>query len=613
MVSHIDVKAVGTPTSLIYQYGIRLDRSQENIAGLLDSQFALAHRLYNDLVALSREVLAGIQAALESKEPSIRDLRLRQNDLYERRRIARSADDRDTFATLTKEVRVVNRELMQRLFEARRAYRDDISPFLDSLSTTKSTSRAYALRSDYVKQGLYWATAGATLRAFATAWKKQWPKMKGPNFRRSAEQDRRVLTDQMNDRSGGVTQEELHSGRYRLWVTDPLSAGAGKYLPFRMRIGPNGLDLTGTVQWHRPLPVVATVTEVRFVEQRVARQRKYYLQFQLRLQSQDPARNNRADQVAGLALGWYRDGDTRRIGAITDTTRHEAAEVIRMPADVLEDLERVDGWSSDRDKARNEIVAQLRAKRPVDPPEPLAARLNDILRLPPEHIAPARLASMVLTWRDAYSEFEPETLAILEQWRKSDATLWERCAHTRRRALNRRRNFYLSLAAQWANRYETLMLHDLDLTKMAMIKDDTTGEHNDLGAKARHGRYVAALSELESACVQAMQKNGGRVVVVSDGTASQCSVCSADVPELSSTVEVSCPSCGEAIEKRTNAAANLRAYYDAHRSEIDQAVEEAMTEQQLTLEKRKDQQKRRSEARSASAAERRGKQTGEHV
>lgn len=605
----IDVKAVGVTTSVIYQYGIRLDKDQEDLAGLLDTQFALAHRFYNDLVALSRENLASIRSALESREPAIRDLRLRQEDLYERRRVARSADDRDAFAALTKEVRAVNKELTQHLFDARRTHRDAIAPFLDDLSTTKSESRTYALRSNYVKQGLYWATAGATMRAFATAWKKQWPKMKEPNFRKASDRDRRVLTDQMNDRTGGVTQDELHSGRYRLWVTDPRTTGAGKYLPFRIRIGPNGADVTGTVQWHRPLPAGATITEVRLVEQRIARQRKYYLQLQLRLPCLDQGSTNRTGRAAGLALGWYREGDTRRVGAINETTRHESAEVIRLPTDILADMERVEGWTSDRDQARDAVVERLKAECPSDPPDLLNERLNGILRLPTQHVAPARLAALVLTWREAHPEFAPETLAMLEQWRKADAVLWERCAHTRRRALNRRRNYYLSLAAQWATKYETLLLHELDLSKMAAVKDEVTGEHNELGAKARYGRYVAALSEIESACIRAMQKNGGRVVVISSGMAIRCSVCSTDVPGLLEAVEATCPGCGENLEKRTNAAANLRSYYDAHHDEIEQAAEEAGLERQQAINKHNEQRKRRSDARSAAAALRREKST----
>lgn len=605
MASNIEVRAMSPSTSVVYQYGVRLDTNREDLPEVLANQFALAHRFYNELIALSREVLGNVRAMLEEKDPDIKRLRLRQEDLYDQRRAARANDDRDTFAVLTKEVQVVNREMAQRLFEARREHKELVVPFLLDVSTTKSESRAYALRTAYVNQGLYWATAGATMRAFSTAWKKQWPRMKEPHFRRAAERDRRVLTDQMNDRSGGVTQAELHSGRYRFWVAEPQAAGAGKYLPFRMRVGPAGFDLTGSIQWHRPLPAGATITEVRLVEQRIARQRKYYLQLQLRVPALATSESRQTGRVAGLALGWYRDGDTRRVGAINETSRSEAAEVIRLPADILTDLERVDEWASERDKARDAAVAQLRVQQLDNVPQLLAERLVDLLRLPTQHISSARVAWVVLLWRDGYPGFAPETLAVLEAWRKSDATLWERIAHTRRRALNRRRAFYLSLDAQWARRYDTLMLQDLDLARMAAIKDEATGEHNELGAKARHGRYVAALSELEAACVRAMQKSGGQVVVVNDVDTTKCSHCGETAAELTTAIVAKCPGCGEVLEKRTNTATLLRTYYDERDDEIAAALERAALERQQSLVKQQIQKQKRSEARAAAAAVRR--------
>lgn len=123
MASNIEVRAMSPSTSVVYQYGVRLDTNREDLPEVLAIQFALGHRFYNELIALSREVLGNVRAMLEEKDPEIKRLRLRQEDLYDQRRAARANDDRDTFAALTKEVQVVNREMAQRLFEARREHK----------------------------------------------------------------------------------------------------------------------------------------------------------------------------------------------------------------------------------------------------------------------------------------------------------------------------------------------------------------------------------------------------------------------------------------------------------------------------------------------------------
>lgn len=605
------VEGVAPTTTLICQYGVRLEQTEE-ARTLLQQQYNLAHRLYNEMVAHSRSVFDRVMAVLEAHDARIKQLQERIDGLYESRRGARAIDNRDQYAALTKEISALWKERAKYVFDARRNCREKLDPLLAEINVMRSSSVVYGLRTRYVKEeGLYWGTAGAIMTAFANAWKKQWPRLRTPHFRKASERTRRVLVDPMNDRPGGLTQEELFSGRYRLALGRIGTATKRLYAPFCFRAGPNGQELTGTVQWHRELPEGARVTEARLVEESVARNRRYFLQLQIRL-AEPPTPIPKADRgVAGLALGWYRDGETRRVGAINETTLHEKAEIIRLPQNILDDLNRAEEWQSARDIDRDKIYETLKQASAAlaVAPETIRVRTDDLLKLPAAHVAPNRLAGVCLFWRDAHSDFRPDLLATLEAWRKLDAERWERISHVRRRALKRRRDFYNTLAVGWVARFHTIILHELDLAGMAHIKDEHTGEHNELGAKARSGRYVAALSELLAALKRVGSRSGTMIVMTAAGTAYQCSACGTEVAEIKERVQLPCSACGEDLERRANASANLRRLFDAMGPEIEAMADESRTKHQEALDRRSDMRLKRSQKRAEAAARRRAEKT----
>lgn len=335
------------------------------------------------------------------------------------------------------------------------------------------------------------------------------------------------------------------------------------------------------------------------------------MQLQLRLpETNDPRADVEARTVAGISLGWYRDGDTRHVAAVNTTTRHEDAIVVRLPPDISEDLQRVENWMSARDTARDAMVVALKALVYSDATDLLAARMSDLAKLPVRHVASARLAALVLLWRDGFADYQPEVLAQFEAWRHFDVNLFETSAHVRRRTLNRRRVFYQGLAARWVKQYHTIVMHELDLAHMARIKDAATGEHTELNATARAGRYVAALAELENAIKNAAAKAGTRVINISAGTALICSVCGSPAEGLKDAIECKCTNCGEMLEKRTNAASNLVRYFDLHQDDIARAVTSAQVAQSEAQQKRVANKAQRAVARSLAAQARRAEDCG---
>ena len=275
--------------------------------------------------------------------------------------------------------------------------------------------------------------------------------------------------------------------------------------------------------------------------------------------------------------------------------------MIYLPADVEGDLDRVEAWQAERDLSRDEIVQWLRAQSVSELPDDLSERIRSITKLPVQHVSAARMAGLAWYWHDGHADQAPELYAKLGAWRKTDAEAWERMAHVRRRAQNRRLTFYRQTASRWCQKFRLIILRDLDLKAMVDVKDEKTGEHNELGAKARAGRYVAALSELTQALMNAASREHTNLIRVTAGTVEKCSVCGFDILELREHVVATCTNCGEQLERRTNASANLRRYADENRDEITAKVGEALNEANRMLSKRSENKAKRTSARIESA------------
>lgn len=63
----IDIGKVPDGEILVYEYGVRLDKESQKLAG---DQITLARRLYNDLVAAIRDIVNGLQAYVLSQAGS---------------------------------------------------------------------------------------------------------------------------------------------------------------------------------------------------------------------------------------------------------------------------------------------------------------------------------------------------------------------------------------------------------------------------------------------------------------------------------------------------------------------------------------------------------------
>jgi hypothetical protein len=552
----IDVLKPGDVNARVYQYGIRVN---DDCAGHLTEQFFLAHKTYNKIIENIREVVSGAMEWLQQKagEDAAR-LRDRISELNAQWDIAKAADDRDALRSIAEERRKLWREWYQLMHSVRKENRDELnSRFLDQIGE-KTVCPNYQIRCAAVNQGLGWATGNAVLKAAIQAYRKQWPKFKLPNFRRIAEVPQKTLELQFTAK-GGIGVDDVLQGRNSEVGISVQAAGRRAYGDFRMRVGSGSdrADITGTVYYHRALPPEGRIKYARLVERRIGKDRRHYLQFVVTdIAASTECSSTVRLPIAALDFGWYYEDNGRRIAGFADQGDPGLAEVLRLPLEVDTLFDNSERNKSERDRLRDELVAELKAFGFEDAPETLAEQAATIKRLPAQYIASSRLARLALDWRKNAPEYATHIFKRVEAWRQQDKLLWQAESHLASRARNRRKKHYESLALNWVKGYETIVIDTPELSKTAIVKDKTTGRHNKLGGVARGGRVRAALYDLQQAVVNAAARYDVKVATVQGRTSKTCSLCGGNMEtETEGGREVVCSSCGCRLDREKNAAA----------------------------------------------------------
>jgi len=233
-------------------------------------------------------------------------------------------------------------------------------------------------------------------------------------------------------------------------------------------------------------------------------------------------------------------------------------------------------------EALQEIIGKMRRTRPQDIS---ANRLHYLCRL--------------LREEDRLPEW-------LEEWRHADRLLWQDQTHIAKRARNARKTFYRELAISLGRRYSAIAIEPLDLAGAAVKVSELTGEKSDFTKKARAGRVVAALYELESAIRWAATKTGAAVLDLVSETASQCSICGGSHVTASKKDHQTllCSDCGAVLDRKQNGAALA---WQAVSEKRDDHVEDFWI---AHLGKRDDAASKKAEKLSKMAEGRRKTRTG---
>ncbi|WP_018079340.1 hypothetical protein [Thiobacillus denitrificans] len=552
---------------LIYEYGARLDKDCIQAVG---DQIIKSRRLYNDLVATIRGIVTEMKAfVLEKSGPDAQRCQEEIDALNAAFDAARAENNEDAMKCIAESRREKWRELAVFVKEARKNHRSDIQSMYLSRIGKNSACETYRIRSKAVADGLGWATANQVLDAALTAFKKSFARGNAPRFAVGEDKDQDTLTLQFTA-AGGVPVDTILAGKHGEVALSPTNGcGPRKYGELRFRLGAAkaATNATGTWQYHRPLPDGATAGLCRLIRRRVGKDYKWAIQMQVkRPPIEQEALAGRKPLVA-VHFGWAANDEGRCVAGITDGADPGQAYVLKLPAEVEQSLVRSSAIQSERDSARDAIVPRLKEievpdmdiesveSLPPDSPEVRLARAADELkaihRLPANHVAIRRLHRLCGMLRDV--DFLPEWL---EDWRKEDRLQWQSAAHIARRARNTRKGFYRQTAIDLARQYSSIVLEPLDLAKAAVKIDEITGERTEFAKKARAGRVVAALYELESAIRWAAAKAGSAMFELTGETASRCSICGGDVlPDETNGQLLHCTECGADLDRKQNGAA----------------------------------------------------------
>lgn len=599
---------------LIYEYGARLDKE---CLPVVNDQIFKARRLYNDLVAAIRTIVHDMKAfVLENSGPDAIRCQEEIDRLNEEFAAARAANDEAAMKRVADARREKWRELAALVKETRKALRADIQRDYLSKIGRNSTCETYRIRSQAVADGLGWATANQVLDAALIAFKKSFARGNAPRFAIGEEKDQDTLTLQFTT-AGGLPVDAILGGRHGELAMSANACGPRKYGEYRFRLGPAsaGVNATGTWQYHRPLPKDATVGLARLVRRRVGKDYKWAIQLQVKRKQAEQEAIEGRKPLAAVHFGWAADIDGRRVAGVTDGPDPGQAQVLRLPTGVEEGLERSRAIQSERDTARDAIVPRLKeillpeaVAENVDalPPESLEAKLARansemlaIRRLPAQHVALRRLHRLCAMLRDV--DCLPDWL---EAWRKEDRLRWQSAAHIARRARNLRKDFYRNTAIDLARQYGAIAIEPLDLAKAAVKVDEVTGERTEFAKKARAGRVVAALYELESSIRWAAAKSGTALLELAGETASRCGFCGGDVlPDESDGQLLHCTQCGADIDRKQNGAALA---WQMVNEDLESLVEQFWTE---TLAARRDQDDKLAEKKAKMVEGRRNART----
>ncbi|MCH2219603.1 MAG: hypothetical protein MK097_04655, partial [Dechloromonas sp.] len=274
----IDIGKVPDGEILVYEYGVRLDKESQKLAG---DQITLARRLYNDLVAAIRDIVNGLQAYVLSQAGSAaNDLQRKILALGTAFEAARARGDREAMKRIADERRPLWRELGDALRETRRVHRAALQRDYLSRIGKNATCETYRIRCQAVAGGLGWATANAVLDAALIAFRKSLAHGRAPRFSCGADKVRDTLTLQFTA-AGGVGVDAFLTGRHgELSLLPTNGCGPRCYGEFKFRLGTARAAsyATGTWQYHRPLPAGTHVSAARLVRRRIGKDYRWFVQ-----------------------------------------------------------------------------------------------------------------------------------------------------------------------------------------------------------------------------------------------------------------------------------------------------------------------------------------------
>jgi phage FluMu protein Com len=275
---------------------------------------------------------------------------------------------------------------------------------------------------------------------------------------------------------------------------------------------------------HRLLPDDARIMGAVITRRRLGVFRRWSYELCISCESNKFNKTSSSPEQRGTAavnFGWRQFGDGMRIATINNDVT--GIEEVRLPTKITNRFTKCDDLRSIIDTQFNAIRATLTTwlnAHGSDAPEWLIESLKYL------HLwkQPERLDRVVGNWAGLRFTSDADIFPLLAEWRTKWRHLTEWMMRNRRQGLDMRKDFYRTTAARIARHTSRLVIETFNISQVAVLpkpEEETTG-----GPKARHNRFLAAISELRRCLLLAASKYHCAVdIVAPTNNTRRCNVC----------------------------------------------------------------------------------------
>jgi hypothetical protein len=499
---------------------------------LVGDQLHRARMYRNALVELELNRRAEVEALLDRAEPRLIDLRERASVLEAELEERRASIRRHNAARRSKDpdpptVRVIG-EIHSSLAQVRLELRAERKAAFDVPGVQEAMSRVDKGVNDRVKKlradsGLFWGTYVAveqTLRGIRSGAPPRFTGRHGPG----------KIAVQLQ---GGAAWSELLEGHAQCGVQilppppGALPGGRRSRRPraiLHIRVGSAG-PRNRTPIWaevpfvlHRTPPEDGRIKWVYVVRRRVGTHDQWSVQFVVTREEWNAEDTADARGAVALDMGWrtLEDGSIRVAYALDDQGRFEE---LLIPAGQVARWRKPDELQSIRDRqfavARDRLAQWLTT---ADPPGWLREATETLSQW---RRGQARLAGLVLRWRQNRFTGDEEIHNALEQWRGEEKRLFDWECFQRQGRLRWRDDHYRRFAASLRQRYRMVVVDDTDWNQLLATppaEQDTSPLNTRYRARIDSPGLLREL--IEESCEQVVR-------VTLPGSTGHCSSCGA--------------------------------------------------------------------------------------
>jgi transposase/ribosomal protein S15P/S13E len=562
------------PKAKVFQFGSPVSLQPEGVA--LEQLF-MQNRFWNDLVAVDKEfrgryhdIINGYDDKIISLNNQINEITNRITELREhikaqrkRQRKGKVSVDgsKEEIAALISKRKPLYDELKTYKAEVKIA----IKPLLHKLDS-EHKAKIKSLRQEYAAKGLYWGNYNAVLDSYLTARSRAMKEGAELRFHRFERSGRWTCQIQ-----GGMRIADAFSLADNRFQIDPVAPEAWTHpsrnerrrlcrTKARIRIEstddrqPVWLELP--IVMHRPIPSDCLIKSVSISAKKVGNRSRWFLNVTV-VTNGTAAATDQTGKVVAIDVGWRRKREGLRVGYWVDSDGHKGE--ILLDESFLQTDDRLAKLQQNRDNnfnlAKEKLLQWLSSKTGDNGEVP--EWLLESTKYLNQWRACAKLAALVLHWRDNRFDGDGDICDWLEKWRKQDKHLWTWQANLREKMMGRRLDQFRVLASNLVKKYDVIILEDFDLRKVKTKKNPEEGV--DVDSAIRNVSKIASVSALRNEIFRACAE-AGKIIEKSApfNTTLECPFCGGKINNHPRpAITVTCGTCGATYDQDWAGAENL--------------------------------------------------------